>query len=193
MCFQISRIIFWAIIGLNCVFNYRLAALPLNNLPVLSADNPLEYDQTTQELVASGHAQFSQNQLLLESDTIRFSRENQIASIIGNPYVTSEGLRLNAEKIVYDLGKKNFKAYNYRCLQVSPKGTTYLKGPMIEGDSKLMFADRGVHYISLKGCSDPHPTDVSIWSRKIEYHAGEYIIGRHNFFMVGRVPVFYLP
>ena len=97
--------------------------------PVATADNPTTFDQQTGELVLSGNARLTYEDIVLTADTIRYDRRTNLATATGHFILSSGPRRLVADEGTYNLADKTLKVRNLRLGQFP----FYLTGETVEG------------------------------------------------------------
>jgi len=154
-------------------------------LPELSADEPIEFDQQTQSMVAKGHARLVRGKFFLEADNIRFNKLENVATATGDVQVNYETARLVTQELSYDPGKYYIDVDAFR----AGEAPLYFSGKHAEGNMQLLTIEDGELFYG-----EPDFFSPNIRAKKITFSPENgRVVSKHALFRVGKVPVFYLP
>ncbi len=155
-------------------------------LPELSSIEPLEFDESSQRLVARGDARLEFDNTRVRADRITYYQEYGLADALGNVAVTREGNRLIADRLSYDTENSQLSVDVLRTGQ----WPYYLSGVSAGGSTEQMEINGSTVYYG-----NPSPWALSVGSEKIEYFNDENQRVKMDgaTFRVGSIPFFYLP
>ena len=160
-------------------------ALWAQKMPELSADQPISIARDGSELVATGHAQLTQDKFFLEADEIHFDKTAGGGTADGHVQVGASSFRLIAPHVGYRLEEKDLVGDNFR-LALSP---LFMEGQYLQGNADSLSFEKATAYWQEPDCFSPN-----IKCRKITYNSEEESITvKHAVFRIGKVPFFYLP
>lgn len=158
--------------------------------PELTSDEPIEYDESTQEITARGNAKLLSDRAVVTADEIRFNRENLNAAAAGKVVINADEVRLIAECLDYNINDQALNVGNFRAGQppmfiAGDSASGILNDLCIEtpivffGEPDAISPNFIAYNAELKNAQDPcAPTKV---------------IAHHILFRIGRFPFFYLP
>lgn len=123
-------------------------------LPRLSADEPITFNEETGALQAMRNAELTTPDFRVEADEIRYFRGDQRAEARGHVRLTAPGLRVVTDKLRYDATTRRFEGGRFR-LAAPP---VFAKGASFAGTTEeITFAEATLYY----GEPDPFVARVS--------------------------------
>lgn len=175
---------------LLCLFLWSLITFCYGDLPELSSDDPIEFDENTQEIIARGNAELFADQAFIRADEIRFDRESLDGVASGNVVINTDGMRLVGKAIHYNISGETLASEAFRAGQppifISSKGASGTLNDLEIGPSTVFFGE-------------PDFLSPNFLASKIEVIDAQdedrptRVIGRNIIFRIGKVPFFYLP
>lgn len=161
-----------------------------SNLPELSSDEPIEFDENTKEVIAKGKAILLSDNLIVEADEIRFDREEFDAKAKGHVKITGEGFRFVGNEAIYNFCEKTLASDCFRTGRLP----LYFEGAQASGHTE------DIHILHPKvyfGEPDPYAPNIKAFKANIRFneecHKRGRITGKHIFFRIGRIPIAYFP
>jgi LPS-assembly protein len=154
--------------------------------PRLSADQPLEIDQSKKGVVvARQNALLETPTLRLQADTISLNEETGQAEASGQVQLSQKALRVLARKASYDAQKKEVTAELLRM----GKPPLYVEGHTLTSTaSNATITDATLYF------NEPDPYGLNIHASKVLYDAGTQDITLQGAtFRLGPLPFLYLP
>lgn len=120
-----------------------------------------ELDFESGELIYSGNARASVNNVLLLADEMRWNSKTNTVTASGNAELQRGDLRLLADKLTYVVDSRSFAVKDLRFGQ-SP---IYISGDVLEGDEQqLTFSNAQASF------GEPHPWSPTFSARKFTYY-----------------------
>lgn len=152
-------------------------------LPELTSDKQ-EFDSETNSLVASGNAELSHGDLLVQGDTIIFAQNENTLKVRDQVALTQAQFRVVGDFINYNYFERSFLSNDFR-LGTYP---LYLKGEEVAGTLNHIVVKNGRLYFQ-----DPDPFALNMEADTGTLEDGEYLVMENVTFRFGDVPVFWLP
>ncbi len=167
-----------------------LIAPSFANLPELSSDNPIEFDENTHEIIARGHAELLSDTMVIKADEIRFNRETLDATATNNVFINAQDTRLLTQQAHYNVNDQTLNIENFRTGQPP----FFISGCSASGTIDYLCIDNPTVFLGEPDAISPNFIASSAEIR----HAQDdcmptTIIGHHIFFRIGKIPFFYLP
>jgi LPS-assembly protein len=161
-------------------------SLPLSAaLPELSSIEPLEFDETSQRLVARGDARLDFQDIRLSADRITYYQAYGLADALGSVAISKDGYRMIADRLSYDTQDSVFAVDILRTGQ----WPIYVSGVSAGGTTeKTSFQGATLYY------GNPGPFTPSLSSDQIDFTAADGSLRMDTTtFRIGSVPVVKLP
>lgn len=155
-----------------------------SEFPEISADEPLVFDDANKVLVAKGKATLKYKDNFLGAEELYLYEQSGLAIAKQNVYFNSPQFRGLADEGTYDLKTKSLKASPVYLGQPP----YYLTAPKLESQDNTLHLEHSTLYMGT-----PDPFCFNIHSRHLDGMPGERMVGKHNFFAIGKFPIFYLP
>lgn len=159
-----------------------IAALP--SAPELSSDEPIEYDDKTQEVVARGNARLKIKGADIDADEIRFNKDKNTIGGVGDVTLNQKQLRLVADSLDYNFEHKTFEAHGVR---VGHSGV-YLEGDRAHGTLEEMTIDKAHLYLAEPAWAVPN-----FESETMVFRPKDEVVAKKTKVKIGEMPIAYLP
>ncbi len=174
------------LIGTLCCFIALNVKFNLQGTPMLSSDLPIVYDTKNKCSVAQGNAEFTTDNLRLQSDCIYYFSENAKALAKGRLRITNPQLRLSGNEGVYWISDKKVEMDTFR-LEVKGHNVSgkNLKGPLDCLTAEQVRIDYNGVQKDLVG--------VHITAKQGVLHGHDYFELYDSVLHIGQLPVFYSP
>jgi len=154
------------------------------DVPSISADDPIEFDEATQSMKAKGRARLMHEAFQLLSETIQFYKEQNRIEAKGDVAIAAKEIRLITPAVSCDMKKGTIDSDTFRL----GKFPFFVEGNNIDGAVKDLHADHATLYYG-----EPDPFALNIRSRTMELEDLKILKLRHSVLRIGKVPFFYLP
>ena len=147
----------------------------------LTADDPIVFEEATNQLIASGNARLRNGHMLLLADRIELDRNTSVAMAKGNVILTMQNFRALADSITLHLDSGDMTAVNFR-MGIDPIVTEGSKAEQVNG----IFHSKDVNlYVREK-----RPWEPNLKLRELEIDSnGSTFTGRGISFRVGDVTI----
>lgn len=169
---------------LGIVFLSLIPTVQCGDFPEISADEPLVFDDANKALVAKGKATLKYKDYFLGAQELYLFEESGLAIAEKDVYFNTSQFRGLADKGTYHLQSEK--------LEASPvylgQPPYYLTAPSMESQGKTLHLEDSTLYLGT-----PDRFCFNIHSRYLDGVPGEKMVGKHNFFAIGKFPIFYLP
>jgi len=150
----------------------------------LISNQPIEFDEATKQMIATGEAQLTYGDLILSANRIVYNQENGIANGEGNIRISQEGYRFLAERIRININTQEVEAFDVRF--GSPP--LYAEAESATGSNKrIELHNAHVYYRE----PDKFTPKMSIETFVVEN--GEVLNGERVLFEILGLPIWYLP
>ncbi|MGF1483677.1 MAG: LPS-assembly protein LptD [Opitutales bacterium] len=179
----LALVFFWASLSAQPAQTGAPAAEANADEPKLTADEPLEINLRTREVVATGNATLTDGTFRLRADSIRYSRATGEGLAEGNVIVFYPGVRLVAERVRYFSEEERFEAENVRM----GRDPFYLEGPRLTGQGETITLESGTFHVG-----EPDPFTPNLRFEGATWLPDERVRFDNASFRVGQVPFFYL-
>ncbi len=154
-------------------------------LPELSADQPIEFDQNTQELIARENAELVTPQFTVKADKLSYNRQTQVADAQGNVRLAYHAARILTRRAQYDVQQKQIRAEDMR----AGIGRLYIKGQTVDGNAEAIAVNNATLYFV-----EPDPYAINLAAEKLTVLSEPYRVRIDSATLrLGPVPVFWLP
>lgn len=150
----------------------------------LISSGPLNYDDSTGEVVATEGAQIAYDNWLLTAETIRFNQETRSAKAIGSVVFSREDMRLTADSLTYRPSDEFARAENFRV----GNGKYYVDGAVLEGNPEN-FRFEDINFYP----GEPGTFLFEARAGELSIEDQSVIKGKRLFFKVGPVPFLLIP
>lgn len=160
------------------------------DLPELSSNEPIEYDEKSQEVILRGAAELSSEKALIKANEIRLNNENSNTCATGNVKVNMQDLRLVTDNLQYNIASEALDSTTFR----AGKSPLYISGNTISGTLNDLTIDNAILILG-----EPDFLSPTLCTSSLEIkHAHEknlpaQIIAHNIWFKIGSIPFFYLP
>lgn len=170
---------------LTALFLINSYAWADSNLPELSANDPIEFDQKTQTMVARGDARLVRGKFFLEADAIRYNKEANTVTAKGDVEANYEELRLVTDHLEYDLANAHLDVDAFRIGQYP----AYMSGDHLFGTVNKITAEKvNIFY------GEPDYITPNLYASEVSFLPQKRRIKVKNALIkIGPVPVFFLP
>ncbi len=168
----------------SLVFLSPVRGIAKNEVVELNGDQ-IEYLRAGQEVKVKGNVEMVKGQTRLVCDYLDFSRKTNVARAKGNVSLFMPQGEISGEAMTF-----NFKTMKGDFQDARIASTPYygMGARVAKVDENLMVLDNGV----VTTCDYDHP-HYGIRSRRIEIYPGEKLVARGMRFVLGRIPILYLP
>jgi LPS-assembly protein len=171
----------------NVLFVILLTRILATNLfgTEINADDPVKYDPTSGNLVATSNAKLIAGKAGIRADKMEYSAGSKTAMAQGNVNFANSNVFILADSLVCDLGSKPTITVSDGSIYVAP----------ITVDSARLHIEK--RYQKLENCTlyvgQPGPFAASISAKNLEIVNLKKVRARSVTFKVLSVPIFYLP
>lgn len=152
--------------------------------PLLTADEPIEFDQETRSMTARGNAVLEDADFLLEADTIQFRQMEQSAEAKGRVRLNLGKMRVLGEEATYDLGEEVIQTGFFKLGQPP----AFLKGRGLTATRDNLVIEDGVLFYN-----EPGPFAPNLAAETITYEQDGTLLLEDTRFRVGDFSFFALP
>lgn len=172
------------------ILNWVLIISCYADLPELSSNDPIEYDEKSQEIILRGDAELCSEKALIKANEIRLNNETLNTTASGDVRINMNDLRLVGECIQYNVSSETldsgpFRAGNY---------PFYISGRNILGPINDLKIDNATIFIGEPDCFTPTiQTSCLELKHAHEENVPTQVTAHNIWFKIGAIPFFYLP
>jgi LPS-assembly protein len=155
------------------------------DLPELSADQPIVLSQDGQSLVAQGNAELLQGDMLLQADSIRYSRDGGFGEADSNVRLGLPQMRIVTSKVTYDLENASLKTPSLQ--GVATPWCFESEGLVADGEQTILMQPN-VFF------GEPDPFAPNCFAQKATWVGpSRILVLDHAILRIGKLPFFYWP
>ncbi len=160
------------------------------DLPELSSNEPIEYDENSQEIILRGAAELSSEKALIKANEIRLNNENSNTCATGDVKINMNDLRLITETMQYNLSTEALSSGYFR----AGKSPFYISGTNTSGTLNDLNIDNATVLLGEPDFLNPTLCASNLEVKNAhEENIPTKIIARNIWFKIGNVPFFYWP
>lgn len=150
----------------------------------ISSNEPIEYREAGDELVAKGDAKLVFGDFVVQADEIKFHKNEAIADAVGHVKIDNGHVFAVADDVSYDLIKDVIISHNAR----AKVGNKFLSADVLNVTQQKQIGESVAAY-----CADPTgKLAPSVLASSVEVN-GDVLSIKHAKFRFGKFPVFYWP
>lgn len=158
-------------------------------LPELSSNDPIEFNEETQEVTLRGDAELISDKALIRADEIRLNNESLNTTASGDVRINMDDLRLVGECVEYNVSAETLNAGPFR----AGNAPLYISGNHIEGPINDLKIDEANIFLGEPDCLSPNLDISCLELKRAQEGAPTEIVAHNIWFKIGCVPFFYLP